>query len=418
MCGKYKPGTAPGQGTVASSQQQAQSDTPTRHKRTKHQLPGQKKQHTSSQLSQVVFATPGDVVETPGASQDESISQDVANVNGVVDRFWTKAEMELRDSLPSSWTTIVNDSCHRRGFLRDLGEFKLPPGERQEVDKAVCCSACNPDLNPEITYPPDRPKALAAPRAGSFAAVVCVYLEAFAIRRAAALYCSDSTRFTLPAGAYMPQECRWELSTALVKVVGTRSIPDNVESPVTYDFVALCAELPVLTNWNRWVTEYDIVLQALPSIKEAADTEMEQLRIDRAHRRENSSQESLSVTAMSQVVDMDAVRRQQDDNAASVVAQEEAMLPPLSPPRIYMPYTPTPSSKQTLPQQGRSKRRLPLTEQTMSQRNMRPRRPTLATTPPPIRHTTPVLSLTPTRGTALGSRKRVLTPKGKELYGA
>jgi hypothetical protein len=107
-------------------------------------------------------------------SQDLWINQAASQNLVVADRLWTKAEMEARNSLLSSWSAMVNDTCHRNGFLRDLGEFKLNESERQTVDKSVCCSACNPDLNPDIIYPPACRKAPAAPRAGTLAAAACV----------------------------------------------------------------------------------------------------------------------------------------------------------------------------------------------------------------------------------------------------
>jgi hypothetical protein len=73
----------------------------------------------------------------------------------------------------------------------------------------------------------------------------------------------------------MPRECRWELSKALVDVVGTRSVPGDVGSPVTYDFSTLCSGLATLTAWERWGLERDEVLKALLGIKETADAEIE-----------------------------------------------------------------------------------------------------------------------------------------------
>ena len=56
---------------------------------------------------------------------------------------------------------------------------------------------------------------------------------------------------------------------------GERTTPDDVESPVTYDFAALCQNLPHLHAWDIWDTEGAIVIEALTGIKEAAHAEYE-----------------------------------------------------------------------------------------------------------------------------------------------
>jgi hypothetical protein len=89
--------------------------------------------------------------------------------------------MEQRTSVPEPWLLMVNNTCHRNGFLKDIGDDKLAPSGRVLVGKDYYCSACNPLLLPVISFPPARDAPLCVPRSSTYAHSTFELFEAFAV---------------------------------------------------------------------------------------------------------------------------------------------------------------------------------------------------------------------------------------------
>lgn len=389
----------------------------------RNQLPSDRAR-LRSYLSQCT--TPGDVSDPEDGSQELLTTQSDAEPLDSQDsgprrrpRYWTKAEMEQRNRLPEPWLRMVNNSCHREGFLMDLGEGKLAPSERQSVAKDRCCSACNPALRPTITFPPARPTPLSVPRSSTHAHYIYQLVEAFAVRRATALFSGDHSQFPMPPGAYMPRSCRLELVYALV---GAIPEPDAAAPLVTDDmaFNAMCVKVPSLASWDLRNTEYRLLMCALPDIKRTALDDFmkysESIRQRREDRHKNQSRDDSRAGGESQSSEsmtLEDLRRQRDDEVAIQVAEEVAVQAAAVPSNLTASIPGLLStSHRTCRIAQTPKRRSPLRECGASRVNKRLRQADTAldATPKP---TTATLSFTP-----LSSRGRIrtLTPKGQENY--
>jgi len=181
-----------------------------------------------------------------GLSQSQSMVElSDAFVLGMqrVARYWTKTEQERREQLTPEWRDLVNGPCHRRAFLSYLGEDKLPSyATLAPTPKESCCSRCNPDLFPSVlTQAPVLPQPLTKPRANTRAAVALVLLDTWACARAEERYSHPYRRFPMPASAYMPVECRWQLAPLFNK-------PDSVVWD-TLSVDVLRADVAMLREW-------------------------------------------------------------------------------------------------------------------------------------------------------------------------
>lgn len=395
------------------------SPAPLRSARTgmRNQLPVDRAR-LRSYLSQCT--TLGDVSDPEDGSQEVIATQSDTEQLDSQDsgsrrrpRYWTKTEMDQRSGLPDPWLRMVNSLCHRKSFLDDLGEGKLALSERLLVEKDRCCSACNPALQPVITSPPSRDAPLGVPRSGTHAHCVFELLEAFAVRRATALFGGEHSRFPMPAGAYM---LRGHRLAVVYAVIGGIPEPDVAAPLITDDlaFNVMCLKVPSLANWDLRTTECRQLMCGLLDIKRAAlDNFMkhsDSVRQRRVDRLEEARQASLTVDSGSSSSDvtLESIRRQRDDEVAVEVAEMSAEQAQATPP---IPPTPAQaSSPAPVRHMRQTPRRRPLQERSASEYNrLQPADSDVDATP----KSNAALTFTPT--TARG-RTRTLTKKGKENY--
>lgn len=260
-------------GTRFASQSQRLQYTSSRN-----QLPSDRAEvrRLTSQLSQSM--TPGDISEpeddvagnnaTDDDGDEDSVPVDEA-VTGDTDRkTWTPQERKNRSELAQPWFTLANGQCHRKAFLEDLGEMKLPPHLRRAVPAESCCNRCNVDIGIELGYPPAPEQSVKKPRAGSKAAYVLKHLELFASERAAVLYRTPSCGYPMPSDMYLDVAQQWRMSYDLVDV----NVSTLLATPLRELF-------PFLGDWTLLASEEAVLVAALSSILDAAAEERQQARL-------------------------------------------------------------------------------------------------------------------------------------------
>jgi len=386
----------------------------------KNQLPSDRAR-LRSYLSQCT--TPGDTINPDDSSQELLTTQSNTDPPDSQDsgrrrpRYWTKAEIGQRDSLPGPWLRMVNGSCHREGFLINLGEETLAVFERQFVTKDRCCSACNPALLPDVVFPPARLGQLVAPRSSTHAHYIYQLIEALAVQRATVLFTGENCRFLMPPGAYMPRSCRLELVYALV---GAIPEPDEEAPLVTGDlaFNAMCVKVPLLRSWDLRNTECGELMRALPNVKRAALDDFmkysESTRRLREDRRRDQLQDDREVGCEAQsAVAFKNICQQRDNEVAAQVAEEVSrQAAVVLSGQATSSTVPTPPSPSSCSVQTPKRRRIPLQACSASSVNKRRRQLDTAVDALP-KSSAAALSFTP-----LSSRGRIrtLTPKGQENY--
>jgi hypothetical protein len=373
---------------------------PVRTKGMQNQLPVDRAR-LRSYLSQCT--TPSDISDAEDNSQELLATQsdtEPHNSQGsgprLRPRYWTKAEVEQRSNIPASWLLMVNGTCHRQGFLKDLGEDKLMPCERPSVAKDSCCSACNPMLLPLLTFPPPQAAVVGVLRSGTHAYSIFLLVEAYAVQRAVTLFGREHARCPIPAGAYMARDCRLALIYALVAAIpeGTSTTP-----MVTGDiaFNAMCEKVPLLASWDPRDTECSILMLALVEIKRMALINFVEYSDSVRQRRDSRRavlQQAGDVASSNPVptgIPLDVLCRQRDNEVALEVAERVA------------DYTQVPCSS-TTGSSIRTPKRRPLQERDVNEANKKQRTPRLETS---------TLTFTPTSSRG---RKRTLTSKGQENY--
>jgi len=143
------------------------------------------------------------------ASQALVGTQSVGRSNKV--KYWTKQELTKRAEVPIEWLEMVNGPCHRRAFLSYLGEEKAPTRPLQQP-LIQCCSRCTPSLFIDLTSAPDPIPPPKKPRAATRAGIALVAIDQWATGQAEKIYMHPSRPFPMPASAYMPTDCRWQLA--------------------------------------------------------------------------------------------------------------------------------------------------------------------------------------------------------------
>lgn len=279
-------------------------------------------------------ATPGDASDPEDDSQDLLDNQSEVGLlenqnSGPLrrPRYWTKAEIRQRSRLPRPWLRMVNGTCYRKGFLRNLGEEKLAPSERQSIAKDRCCSACNPTLLPNIIWPPTRAVPLGIPRLNTHAYFVYELVEAFAVQRAIALFAGEHLRYPMPAGAYMSRSCRLELVYALV---GPIPEPDVAAPLVTSNtaFDTMCRNVPLLGCWDLRDAECGQLMDALSGIKRTALGKFvmhsEAARKRREDRKKAADNKIGSASQPVEPMALESLHRERDNEVATQVAEEIA----------------------------------------------------------------------------------------------
>jgi len=284
----------PGAGRVEKAKFDSQ---PKVHRRGRNQLPI-RGVHTSSQLSQ--YATPGDTSDVEDGLCDADTADTPADelpASGR-SRYWNKAEMASRDGVPNAWLKMVNGECHCRGFLAQLGEYKLPMVEQVVVDRERCCSKCNPSLLPTLVEPPQLPKPPGPPRAGTLASYMVVAVEECAMKQAALTFGDREARFPIPPGVCMERACRWEMGSYCSRLLDFAAVP-------TFDSIR--EHVPLLQSWDPQSDDTASLMRALPAIVKEGHQRYADNRAEKQSRRELRK---VSISAVAEA--------QQDEPAASV----------------------------------------------------------------------------------------------------
>lgn len=402
--------------------------------------------YTVSQLSQSM--TPGDLSDieddTARGGRDGCDDDDYETIDSYADnskkKEWSVQELKNRSNQPVAWFNIVNGSCHRRGFLRELGELKLPLQERRQVPKNVCCSACNPSLRIKLVYPPPQLGDIKKPRSGSHAAFILDQLDAFALKRATDLFSTPNTGYPMIPALFLDKIARWRLSHQLVDV-----------DPVDMTSAQMCEMFPFLSGWPLLLNEGEGLARKLFDIRKVALDQRAQSMQTKADKRraklaqEACLQQSPSTTIVAPVDSTEAARDQTmqlDNEAAMRVAEFDAipgrLVYPVLPAirrRVNVSHPTTPFSAHRnhefnadigllTPLSQTSKKRShhmstrtmqsrsPLSELKLADSNKRPKRTSIVTPGTP-KSNKPLLTFTPTSSSG---RKRVLSEKGKESY--
>lgn len=186
---------------------------------------------------------------------------------------WTKDERERRNELPVIWRDIVNGQCHRKPFLKYLGEEKVSASQKTVIAKELCCGRCNSSSYPTLpSLPANAPTTTKTPRKNT--------REFFALERIRK-WCKDNAemmcqhpgrRFPRPSTLFMKTPCQIELAMLF------KSKKDIAD--LNIDLVKERA--PQLANWKYMETKGQDLMAFLSTLAHEVDTlHHDHLRVQR-----------------------------------------------------------------------------------------------------------------------------------------
>ena len=275
--------------------------------------------------------TPGDVSDAESQSSwcydsDDFGQSEVLAVNSVPGRgYWSKAEASNRARLAEPWKLLCNARCKREPILKELGEQKLPDGAIAiRIPSDRCCNGCNPALSLRVAMPPEGPKPIAQPRAGTLASIALDYIDKWTTLRIEERYRDPRRRFLIPPSLFMGDQCRWQLAHLFTQ----RSFASCLSNMTLKE---LDEKAPLFKIW-KWRQEYGqsmlLYLQDIVSEVTAVSLSNSQKRRD-----ERAARSSATARAPSRiehrgpisVSQYNGINRARDDSLAMQVAKHNAL---------------------------------------------------------------------------------------------
>jgi hypothetical protein len=210
-----------------------------------------------SQSSRLRYApTPGDASDVESLASSRTSNAD--SVAGLLDDednsyavdgrpYWNEREVLWRAAVDKVWLWLPNCGCKRVPILNNIGESELPPGVQTEKPR-FCCDWPGHGLSwltPDLELPPkdDSEQTISRPKAGSRAWFALERIDEWAIRCAEEIFCTDESRFRMPAAAFMSDEVRWRLTTFY-------STSNRFVLRLTTSFSDLCEHITQLRDWE------------------------------------------------------------------------------------------------------------------------------------------------------------------------
>jgi len=237
-------------------------------------------------------------------------------------KYWSKQELAKRTEVPIQWLEMVNGSCYRRAFLSYLGEEKVPIGSRQPGGPSTpCCSRCTPTLLSDLTPAPDPMVPLKKPRAATRASVALQALDSWAAEEAEKMYIHPSRPFPMPAAAYMPTQCRWQL--AYVFEESRAGFWESLSMNVLQE------KAPALSKWmcqhpEATNPEADHMVTLLRGISHRVEMAYQEQRAQRKNPVNDIANEAVPAQQSTTVAEYATAMRMRDDSLSKRVALQEA----------------------------------------------------------------------------------------------